>query len=165
MSNGVWSSPVYSGAELNEWRYTSTLPYVFMAWCVVKHRNAFDVIELMWFCCNLAAAFLCRVLVLSKQFWREVRDVLCFLLLHEQAVGLSVCQRLSWCFSQPTFGKGSVVNFWNVGHSHFSQFSDSFDRKLKMPQGPRRIWIFLSINCPANTKKKNYVLLNTVQIK
>jgi hypothetical protein len=31
-----------SSAEVNKaWRYTSTPPYVFMAWCLVKHRNKF----------------------------------------------------------------------------------------------------------------------------
>jgi len=31
-----------SGAEVkNAWSYTSTLSYVFMAWCLVKHRDNF----------------------------------------------------------------------------------------------------------------------------
>jgi hypothetical protein len=31
-----------STAEVkNAWSYTSTLPYVFMAWCLVKHRDNF----------------------------------------------------------------------------------------------------------------------------
>jgi len=31
-----------SAAELkNAWSYTSTSPYVFMAWCLVKHRGNF----------------------------------------------------------------------------------------------------------------------------
>jgi hypothetical protein len=28
-------------AEINEWSYTSIPPYVFMAWCLVKHRDNF----------------------------------------------------------------------------------------------------------------------------
>jgi hypothetical protein len=28
-------------ADVNAWRYTSTPPYVFMAWCLVKHRDNF----------------------------------------------------------------------------------------------------------------------------
>jgi hypothetical protein len=33
-----------SGAEVrNAWNYTSTLPYVFMACCLVKHRDSFTL--------------------------------------------------------------------------------------------------------------------------
>jgi hypothetical protein len=32
-------SPPSSAEIKNAWSYTSTPPYVFMAWCVVKHRN------------------------------------------------------------------------------------------------------------------------------
>jgi hypothetical protein len=31
----------FSAEVKNTWRYTSTLPYVFMAWCLVKHRDNF----------------------------------------------------------------------------------------------------------------------------
>jgi hypothetical protein len=30
-----------SSAKVNAWSYTSTPPYVFMAWCLVKHRDNF----------------------------------------------------------------------------------------------------------------------------
>jgi len=30
-----------SSAEVNMWSYTSTLPYTFVAWCLVKHRDSF----------------------------------------------------------------------------------------------------------------------------
>jgi hypothetical protein len=34
-----------SSAEVkNAWSYTSTPPYVFMAWCLVKHRDNFTFI-------------------------------------------------------------------------------------------------------------------------
>jgi hypothetical protein len=32
-------SPQSSAEVKNAWSYTSTLPYVFMAWCLVKHRD------------------------------------------------------------------------------------------------------------------------------
>jgi hypothetical protein len=31
----------------NAWRYTSTPQYVFMAWCLVKHRNTFTFTSLI----------------------------------------------------------------------------------------------------------------------
>jgi len=36
----AWSWPLTSiwGEFKNAWSYTSTLPYVFMAWCLVKYR-------------------------------------------------------------------------------------------------------------------------------
>jgi len=36
----TWSWPP-SSAEVKTWSYTSTPPYVFMAWYLVKHRNIF----------------------------------------------------------------------------------------------------------------------------
>jgi hypothetical protein len=33
-----YSSPSSAVVE-NAWSYISTLPYVFMAWCLVKHRD------------------------------------------------------------------------------------------------------------------------------
>jgi hypothetical protein len=30
-----------SSARVNEWSYTSTPQYIFMMWCVVKHRDNF----------------------------------------------------------------------------------------------------------------------------
>jgi hypothetical protein len=35
-----------SSAEVNAWSYTSTPQYVFMAWCLVKHRDNFTFIGL-----------------------------------------------------------------------------------------------------------------------
>jgi len=35
------SSPQSSAKCKNAWSYTSTFPYVFMTWCLVKHRNSF----------------------------------------------------------------------------------------------------------------------------
>jgi len=35
-----------SSAEVNAWIYTCTHPYVFMAWCLVKHRDNFIFILL-----------------------------------------------------------------------------------------------------------------------
>jgi hypothetical protein len=32
-------SPLSSTKVKNAWNYTSTPPYVFMAWCLVKHRD------------------------------------------------------------------------------------------------------------------------------
>jgi hypothetical protein len=34
-------SPPYSAEVKNAWSYTSTPQYVFMAWCLVKHRDKF----------------------------------------------------------------------------------------------------------------------------
>jgi hypothetical protein len=34
-------SPPSSAEVKNVWRYTSTPPYVFMAWCLVKQRDNF----------------------------------------------------------------------------------------------------------------------------
>jgi hypothetical protein len=34
-------SPPFSAAFKNAWRYTSTPQYVFMPWCLVKHRDNF----------------------------------------------------------------------------------------------------------------------------
>jgi len=34
-------SPPFSAAVKNTWSYTSTPPYVFVAWCLVKHRDNF----------------------------------------------------------------------------------------------------------------------------
>jgi len=30
-----------SRVEVNEWSYTSTTPYAFRAWCLIKHRDNF----------------------------------------------------------------------------------------------------------------------------
>jgi hypothetical protein len=39
-ATGAWSWPLPSSAEVkNAWSYTSTPQYVFMEWCLVKHRN------------------------------------------------------------------------------------------------------------------------------
>jgi hypothetical protein len=42
---GAWSWPLPpSGAEFkNAWSYTSTPPYVFIAWCLIKHRKKFKL--------------------------------------------------------------------------------------------------------------------------
>jgi hypothetical protein len=34
-------SPRNSAEVKNAWGYTSTIPYIFMSWCLVKHRNNF----------------------------------------------------------------------------------------------------------------------------
>jgi len=34
-------SPQFSAEIKNVWSYTSTIPYVFMAWCLVKHSDNF----------------------------------------------------------------------------------------------------------------------------
>jgi hypothetical protein len=33
----------HSGEVKNEWNYTSTSPYIFMAWCLFKDRNNFTL--------------------------------------------------------------------------------------------------------------------------
>jgi hypothetical protein len=33
------NSPPFSTQVRNVWRYTSTSPYVFMAWCLIKHQG------------------------------------------------------------------------------------------------------------------------------
>jgi hypothetical protein len=35
-------SPISSAKVKNVWHYTSTPQYVFMAWCLVKHRDSFN---------------------------------------------------------------------------------------------------------------------------
>jgi len=30
-------------AKVNVWNYTSTPPYIFMAWCLIKHRGNFTL--------------------------------------------------------------------------------------------------------------------------
>jgi hypothetical protein len=35
-------SPLSSAKVKNAWSYTSTPQYVFMAWCLVKHRDKFN---------------------------------------------------------------------------------------------------------------------------
>jgi hypothetical protein len=37
-------SPPSSAEVKNAWRYTSAPQYVFMAWCLVKHKNTFTFI-------------------------------------------------------------------------------------------------------------------------
>jgi hypothetical protein len=37
-------SPPSSAEIKNAWRYTSTLPYVFMASCLIKHRDSFTYV-------------------------------------------------------------------------------------------------------------------------
>jgi hypothetical protein len=39
-------SPPVNAEVKNEWSYTSSLPYVFMPWCIVKHRDSFTFTEL-----------------------------------------------------------------------------------------------------------------------
>jgi hypothetical protein len=34
-------SPQFSAEVKNAWSYTSTPQYIFMAWCLVKHRDTF----------------------------------------------------------------------------------------------------------------------------
>jgi hypothetical protein len=37
---GAWSWPFNSNTEdKNMWSYTSTPPYVFIAWCLIKHTE------------------------------------------------------------------------------------------------------------------------------
>jgi hypothetical protein len=36
-------SPAYSAEVKNAWSYTSTPPYVFMEWCLVKYGDNFTV--------------------------------------------------------------------------------------------------------------------------
>jgi hypothetical protein len=36
-------SPPSSDEDKNAWSYTFTLQYVFMAWCLVKHRDNFNL--------------------------------------------------------------------------------------------------------------------------
>jgi hypothetical protein len=38
-------SPPFRTEVKNSWRYTSTHPYVIMAWCLGKHRETVDVID------------------------------------------------------------------------------------------------------------------------
>jgi hypothetical protein len=47
--NGVvLTLPLPSGAEVKiAWSYTSTPPYVFKAWCLVKHRDNFNCLPLI----------------------------------------------------------------------------------------------------------------------
>jgi hypothetical protein len=41
-------SPPSSAEVKNAWSYTSTPPYAFMAWCLVKHRDNFTFTRLLW---------------------------------------------------------------------------------------------------------------------
>jgi len=41
-------SPPSSTEVKNTWRYTSTPQYVFMAWCLVKHRDSFTFYLSPW---------------------------------------------------------------------------------------------------------------------
>jgi hypothetical protein len=44
---GAWSWPLPSIAEVkNAWSYTSTPQYVFMEWCLVKHRDNFTLFHI-----------------------------------------------------------------------------------------------------------------------
>jgi hypothetical protein len=47
---GAWSCPLIpSSAEVkNAWSYTSSPKYVFMAWCLVKHRDKFTFTTIAW---------------------------------------------------------------------------------------------------------------------
>jgi hypothetical protein len=38
-------SPPSSAEVKNEWNYTSTPQYVFMVWCLVKHRDNFTFMQ------------------------------------------------------------------------------------------------------------------------
>lgn len=39
---GAWSSPLTSSAEVkNEWSYIFTVPYAFVAWCLIRHTDNF----------------------------------------------------------------------------------------------------------------------------
>jgi hypothetical protein len=42
-SGRVDHSPPSNEDDKNPWRYTSTPQYVFMAWCIVKHRDKFTL--------------------------------------------------------------------------------------------------------------------------
>jgi len=37
----IYRYPPFSAEIKTAWRYTSILPYVFMAWYIVMHRNNF----------------------------------------------------------------------------------------------------------------------------
>jgi hypothetical protein len=41
-------SPLSSAEVKNEWSYTSTPQYVFMEWCLVKHRDNFTFFFLLF---------------------------------------------------------------------------------------------------------------------
>jgi hypothetical protein len=46
-------SPPSRAEVKNAWNYTSTLPYVFMVWCLVKHRANFKFTLPFWsYICN-----------------------------------------------------------------------------------------------------------------
>jgi len=51
LSNGYrWLFPPQSSAEVkNAWSYTSTPQYVFIAWCLVKHRDNFTFLYSEYF--------------------------------------------------------------------------------------------------------------------
>jgi hypothetical protein len=36
----------FSAKVKNVWSYTSIYPYIFMAWCVVEHKNKFNILLL-----------------------------------------------------------------------------------------------------------------------
>ena len=38
-----WSLPVRSAKAKNTWCHTSILPYIFMAWCLIKNRHKFTL--------------------------------------------------------------------------------------------------------------------------
>jgi hypothetical protein len=51
----------------NAWSYTSALPYVFMAWCLVKHRDNFTFLSFSY-CDNGDLMESGRTILLSFRF-------------------------------------------------------------------------------------------------
>jgi hypothetical protein len=46
-------SPPSSADVKNAWSYTFILQYVFMAWCLVKHRDNFTFNNVLYFCLEI----------------------------------------------------------------------------------------------------------------
>jgi len=41
-------TPTYSAEVKNEWSYTSTSPYIFVTWCLIKQVTAFRNAVFLW---------------------------------------------------------------------------------------------------------------------
>jgi hypothetical protein len=80
-------SPQSSAEIKNTWSYTSTLRYVFMAWCLVKHRDNFTTnivlaqftvsVNLHWFTDHFSAMGEIRNTyeILDGKHWRKERPL------------------------------------------------------------------------------------------
>jgi hypothetical protein len=126
---GSWSWPLTSSAEVtNAWSYTSTPQYVFMSWCLVKHRDNFTfTFYLVFFSYDLMRKHgslskfpWCRNDCLSENFKTRFTDF------HSYVTNVHTFGKV---FSADVSNALEVVQFEFTELQYYSNFPGSFNQK------------------------------------